>query len=60
MDLSKVGKLIYTLRKEKDMTQKQVADLMHISDKAISKWERGLGCPDVSLLPELSFPDFHS
>lgn len=54
MDLSKVGKLIYTLRKEKDMTQKQVADLMHISDKAISKWERGLGCPDVSLLPELS------
>ena len=54
MDLSKVGKLIYTLRKEKDMTQKQVADLMNISDKAISKWERGLGCPDVSLLPELS------
>ena len=54
MDLSKVGKLISTLRKEKDMTQKQVADLMNISDKAISKWERGLGCPDVSLLPELS------
>ena len=51
MDLSKVGKLISTLRKEKDMTQKQVADLMNISDKAISKWERGLGCPDVSLLP---------
>lgn len=36
------------------MTQKQVADLMNISDKTISKWERGLGCPDVSLLPELS------
>lgn len=36
------------------MTQKQLADLMNISDKAISKWERGLGCPDVSLLPELS------
>lgn len=54
MNCDKIGKLIYTLRKEKDMTQKQVADLLNISDKAISKWERGLGCPDVSLLPELS------
>lgn len=54
MDCNKIGKLIYHLRKEKDMTQKQLADLMNISDKTISKWERGLGCPDVSLLPELS------
>jgi len=42
------------LRKEKGMTQKQVADKMNISDKTISKWERGLGCPDISLLNELS------
>lgn len=54
MDCDKIGKLICDLRKEKNMTQKQVADLMNISDKTISKWERGLGCPDVSLLPELS------
>ncbi|QJW48426.1 helix-turn-helix domain-containing protein [bacterium BFN5] len=54
MDCNKIGKLIYQLRKEKDMTQKQLADLMNISDKTISKWERGLGCPDISLLPELS------
>lgn len=54
MDCDKIGKLIYTLRKEKNLTQKQVADVMNISDKTISKWERGLGCPDVSLLPELS------
>ncbi|AEV67715.1 helix-turn-helix domain-containing protein [Acetivibrio clariflavus] len=54
MDLSKVGNLIYNLRKEKGMTQKQMANIMNISDKTISKWERGLGCPDVSLLPELS------
>ena len=54
MDLEKVGALLYRLRTEKGMTQKQVADRMNISDKAISKWERGLGCPDVSLLPELS------
>lgn len=54
MDCIKIGKLIYSLRKEKDMTQKQVADIMNISDKTISKWERGLGCPDISLLLELS------
>lgn len=54
MDCKKVGKLIYELRKEKNMTQNQVAELMNISDKTISKWERGLGCPDVSLLLGLS------
>ena len=54
MDCNKVGKLILSLRKEKCMTQKQLADKMNISDKTISKWERGLGCPDVSLLRELS------
>ncbi len=54
MDCNKVGKLIFDLRKEKNMTQKQLADRMKISDKTISKWERGFGCPDVSLLHELS------
>lgn len=54
MDCSKVGALISELRKEKKWTQKQLADAMNISDKTISKWERGLGCPDVSLLRELS------
>ena len=54
MDCIKVGELILSLRKEKEMTQKQLADAMNISDKTISKWERGLGCPDVSLLSELS------
>ena len=54
MDCKKIGSLIYELRKDKDMTQKQIAELMNISDKTISKWERGLGCPDISLLLELS------
>lgn len=54
MDCNKVGNLIFKLRKEKRMTQKQLADIMNISDKTNSKWERGLGCPDVSLLRELS------
>ena len=54
MDYSKVGRLICTLRREKGMTQKALADAMSISDRTISKWERGIGCPDVSLLGELS------
>lgn len=54
VDCKRIGNLIYELRKEKNMTQKQVAELMNISDKTISKWERGLGCPDISLLLELS------
>ena len=54
MDCSKVGKLILDLRTEKNMTQKDLADAMNLSDRTISKWERGVGCPDVSLLNELS------
>lgn len=42
MDLSKVGQLIYDLRREKGLTQKQLADQMNLSDKTISKWERGV------------------
>ncbi len=54
MDYEKVGKLICKLRLEKQMTQKQVADALHLSDRTVSKWERGIGCPDVSLLAALS------
>ena len=54
MDCEKVGKLIYSLRLEKGYTQKQLGDILHLSDQTVSKWERGLGCPDVSLLRELS------
>lgn len=54
MDNVKIGKLVYQLRQEKGMTQLQLADQLNISDKTVSKWERGMGCPDVSLLPKLS------
>lgn len=54
MDCSKVGNLLLNLRKERGMTQKKIAELLNVSDKTISKWERGLGCPDVSLLRGLS------
>lgn len=54
MDCEKVGELIRSLRVESGLTQKQLAEAMNISDKTVSKWERGLGCPDISLLPNLS------
>lgn len=48
------GVLIAQLRKEQGLTQKQLADQLHISDHTISKWERGAGFPDVSLLEPLA------
>ena len=54
MENGKVGAIIRTLRLERKMTQKQLADELNISDKTVSKWERGLGCPDISILSELA------
>ena len=54
MDSTKTGALIRKLRTEKGFTQKAIAEKMNISDKAVSKWERGRGCPDISLLGELA------
>lgn len=54
MDHEKTGRLIQKLRREKGLTQLQLAQTLHVSDKAVSKWERGLGSPDVSLLAALS------
>ena len=54
MDCQKIGNIISKGRKEKNMTQKEVADLLNISDRTVSKWERGIGCPDISLMIPLS------
>lgn len=54
MDCVKIGNLIAKLRKEKKLTQKALADALGITNKTVSKWERGFGCPDLSLWPELS------
>ena len=54
MDLSKTGKLIAGLRREKSFTQKDVAARLGVSPKTISKWETGHGFPDISLISELS------
>ncbi len=50
MDQIKTGQFIASLRKEKEMTQQQLADILNISNKTISKWETGNGFPEVSLL----------
>lgn len=50
MDQTKTGALIRRLRQEHGLTQKQLADRLLLSDRTVSKWERGAGCPDISLL----------
>ena len=54
MDNEKFGKFIQKLRKEKNMTQKQLGEKLNITDKAISKWERGLSFPDISMLNSIA------
>ena len=54
MDALKIGKFICDKRKCLNMTQSQLAFKLHITDKAISKWERGLSLPDISILIPLS------
>lgn len=53
MDQNKSGKFIAKLRKEKNMTQEQLAEKMGVSINAVSRWERGLSFPDVSLYRKL-------
>ena len=54
MNKEKMGKFIAQLRKEKSMTQKDLAEQIHLTDKAVSKWERGLSFPDISMLEPLA------
>ena len=49
-----MGEVISTLRKEKGMTQKELADMLNITDKAVSKWERDIACPDTMTMPKLA------
>lgn len=54
MDENRIGPFIAELRKENKMTQKELAEKLHITDKAVSKWERGLSCPDITLLTSIA------
>lgn len=48
------GNMIVSLRKEKGMTQLELAEKMGVTDKAVSKWERDLSFPDISSIPKLA------
>ena len=52
--MSNIGRNINTLRKEKNMTQKELADILHVSDKVVSKWELGYSEPDIDSLLSLA------
>ena len=54
MDLQKTGRFIASLRKEHGWTQKDLAERVGVTDKAVSRWETGRGFPDVSCLPALA------
>ncbi|MBQ9165835.1 MAG: helix-turn-helix transcriptional regulator [Oscillospiraceae bacterium] len=54
LNKEKFGAFVSQLRKEKGLTQKGLAEKLHVTDKAVSKWERGLSLPDVALLSPLA------
>ena len=53
MDQKRIGKFILKLRKEKNMTQQELADILNVTDRAISHWENGRSLPDISLFKPL-------
>jgi len=53
MDLIKIGKFIASCRKDKNITQEQLAEKLYITDRAVSKWERGLSLPDADKMLDL-------
>lgn len=54
MDQVKIGKLIAQLRKNKGLTQRELGEMVGVGFRAVSKWENGLTCPDISIINELS------
>ena len=54
MDNIRFGQFVAQLRKEQGLTQKELADRLHVTDKAVSKWETGKGFPDLKLLEPLA------
>ena len=54
MKTQNMADVISSRRKELGMTQRELADRLNITDKAVSKWERGLACPDTAIIPKLA------
>ena len=50
MEAKELGKYIAKKRKEKQITQKELAKRLNVTDKAVSRWERGIGFPDINTL----------
>ena len=54
MDNQKFGRFIRDLRKKANMTQKELGEKLNVTDKAVSKWERDLSCPDINTISKLA------
>lgn len=54
MNAEKTGSLIRSLRIKKGLTQKELAQMICVTDKAVCKWEKGRGCPNITLISQLS------
>ena len=54
MDQKKIGQFLQTLRKEKELTQEQLAEKFNVSNRTVSRWETGSNMPDISVLVELA------
>ena len=54
MDQQKIGEFLKTLRKDKNLTQEELADKMNVSRRTVSRWETGSNLPDLSILVELA------
>ena len=54
MNAEKTGNLIRSLRIKKGLTQKELAQMICVTDKAVCKWEKGRGCPNITLISQLS------
>lgn len=54
MDAKKFGAFVAAMRKEQSMTQMDLAEKLHVTDKAVSRWERGLGFPDIKTIEPLA------
>lgn len=54
MDANKFGAFVAAVRKERKLTQAQLAEILHVTDKAVSKWERGLSFPDIQMIEPLA------
>ncbi|MBQ3530582.1 MAG: helix-turn-helix transcriptional regulator [Oscillospiraceae bacterium] len=54
MEKQTLGQKIFELRKAKNMTQLELANQLNITDKAVSKWERDISCPDINTFPKLA------